>query len=317
MNDDVRHHIRNCKYCIRFKQKPEKDEMHSIESSYPMEIVHIDFLVIGSKKDPDKEINVLVITDHFTRYAQAFVTTSQTAHMVAVTLYEKYLVHYGWPEKLHSDQAGNFESKLIAELCKIAQVQKIRMTSYHTEGNAQCERFNQMLLGMIGSLNPSEKRHWQDWVPTLTHAYNCTRCDSTGFSPYYLMFGRVPHLPIDIEYGITQPELIDKSRQNYARKLKACLNWAYRVAEEVNLKESERQKRYYDHKMHCQKLIVGHVVLVKEKGSSGNYKINDKWEQNPYRVLEHLKNKNGKTNGCLLIERNGKGRCFTRENSTS
>ena len=112
--------------------------MHSIESSYPMEIVHIDFLVIGSKKDINKEINVLVITDHFTRYAQAFVTTSQTAHTIAVTLYEKYLVHCGWPEKLHSDQAGNFKSNLIAELCKIAQVQKIRTMPYHPEGNAQC-----------------------------------------------------------------------------------------------------------------------------------------------------------------------------------
>ena len=46
--------------------------------------------------------------------------------------------------------------------------------------------------------------------------------------------------------------------------------------------------------MRCQKLIVGDVVLVKEKGSSGNYKINDKWEQNPYKVLEHLKDKDGK-----------------------
>ena len=128
-----------CECCMRFKQKPEQNETHSIESSYPMEIVHIDFLVIGSKKDINKEINVLVITDHFTRYAQAFATTCQTAHTIAVTLYEKYLVHYGWPEKLHSDQAGNFESNLIVELCKIAQVQKIRMMPYHPEGNAQCK----------------------------------------------------------------------------------------------------------------------------------------------------------------------------------
>ena len=293
MNDDVRYHIRNCERCLRFKQKPEREEMHSIESSYPLEIVHMDFLVIGSKKDPNKEINVLVVTDHFTRYAQAFVTTSQTAHTVATTLYEKYLVYYGWPDKLHSDQAGNFESKLIAELCQIAQVQKIRTTPYHPEGNAQCERFNQTLLGMIGSLNPNEKRRWQDWVSTLTHAYNCTRCDSTGFSPYYLMFGRVPRLPIDIEYGVTQPELIDKSRQNYARKLQARLNWAFKVAKDVNLKETERQKRYYDRKMRCQNLIVGDMVLVKEKGSSGNYKINDKWETNPYMVIEHMTDKKG------------------------
>ena len=104
----------------------------------------------------------------------------------------------------------------------------------------------------------------------------------------------MPHLPINIEYGVTQPELIDKSRQNYARKLRACLNWAFKVTKDVNLKESERQKCYYDCKMHCQKLVVGNVVLVKEKGSSSNYKINDKWEMNPYTVLEHMKDDNGK-----------------------
>ena len=56
------------------------------------------------------------------------------------------------------------------------------------------------------------------------------------------MYGRLPHLPIDIEYGVTQPELIDKSRQSYARKLRAHLNWAFKIAKDVNEKESERQK---------------------------------------------------------------------------
>ena len=73
---------------------------------------------------------------------------------------------------------------------------------------------------MLGTLETTDKARWQQWVPTLTHAYNCTRCESTGFSPYYLMFSRMPRLPVDIEYGVTQPELIDRSRQNYARKLR-------------------------------------------------------------------------------------------------
>ena len=120
MNDDVQTHIRSCEHCLRFKQKPEREKMSSFETSYPLEIVHIDFLTIGSKKDPNKDINVLVITDQFTCYAQMFVTSSQTA--IVVTLYKEYFVHYGWPDKLHSDQASNFESKVIAELCKIAQV---------------------------------------------------------------------------------------------------------------------------------------------------------------------------------------------------
>ena len=144
---------------------------------------------------------------------------------------------------------------------------------------------------MIGTLDPADKAKWQQWVPTLTHAYNCTHCESTGFSPYYLMYGRLLRLPIDIEYGVTQPELIDKSRQSYAHKLHAHLNWAFKVAKDVNEKESQCQKRYYDCKMRCQKLVIGDVVLVKEKGSSGNYKINDKWELHPYTVMEHMVDK--------------------------
>ena len=120
--------------------------MSSFETSYPLEIVHMDFLTIRSKKDSNKDINVLFVTDHFTHYTQAFVTTSQTAVVVASTLYKEYFVHYGWLDKLHSDQDGNFESKVIAELCKIAQVQKICTTPYNPKGNAQCEMFNQMLV---------------------------------------------------------------------------------------------------------------------------------------------------------------------------
>ena len=280
--------------------------MSSFETSYPLEIVHMDFLTIRSKKDLNREINVLVITDHFTHYTQAFVTTSQTAIVVAQTLYKEYFVHYGWPDKLHSDQAGNFESKVIAELCKIAQVQKIRTTPYNTRGNAQCEKFNQTLLNMIGTLDPADKAKWQQWVPTLTHAYNCTCCESTGFNPYYLMYGCLPCLPIDIEYGVTQPELIDKSRQSYARKLHAHLNWAFKIAKDINEKESQQEKRYYNRRMHCQKLVIGDVVLVKEKGSSGNYKINDKWELHPYTVLEHMVDKDGQPTPVYQLKENVK-----------
>ena len=50
-------------------------------------MVHVDFLMIGGKKDPQKDINILVVTNHFTRYTQAYVTTSQTAVTVAKVLF--------------------------------------------------------------------------------------------------------------------------------------------------------------------------------------------------------------------------------------
>ena len=70
------------------------------------------------------------------------------------------------------------------------------------------------------------------------------------------------------------------------RKLRAKLNWAFRVAKETSDKETLHQKQYYDRKMCCQKIVPRDLVLVKQKGLSGNYKIDDKWELNPLRVME-------------------------------
>ena len=116
------------------------------------------------------------------------------------------------------------------------------------------------------------------------------------------MFGRVQRLPINIEYGVTQPQLMEKSQQNYARKLRAKLNWAFNVAKETNDSEALHQKKYYDKCMYCQKLTPGDLVLVKQKGSSGNYKIDDKLETNPFKVLEQMKNDKGKPTPVFKIE---------------
>ena len=88
---DVRDHIRTCGRCERFKDKPDREEIEQTDAHYPLELVHVDFLTIGGKKDVRKDINVLVVTDHFTRYSQAYVTTSQTAITVAKSAFHPVL----------------------------------------------------------------------------------------------------------------------------------------------------------------------------------------------------------------------------------
>ena len=82
---DMEHHIKKHERCIRFKAKQEIAPLENIEASHPMELIHIDYLTIESNKS-EKDINILVVTDHFTRLAQAIVTPSQTASVVARTL---------------------------------------------------------------------------------------------------------------------------------------------------------------------------------------------------------------------------------------
>ena len=254
MESDIEEYVKTCPRCLKFKAIPEKAELNIINVTRPLELVHIDFLTIEAPRK-DKDVNILVVMDHFTRYAQAYITRSQMAPVVANTLWEKFFVHYGFPEKILSDQGRNFESNLIAELCKLTQIKKLRTTPYRPEGNGSCERFNRTLISMIGTLPEELKINWPQHVSTLTHAYNCTRSNATGFSPYFLMYGRQPLLPVDIEFGVFTPDVTGVATQKYVQMLKHRLEWAYKKVREISTKEAIRSKRRFDQKIRCSKLI--------------------------------------------------------------
>ena len=145
---DVEYKVKNCHRCILRKTVPKPSaELVNIVSHQPMELVYIDFLSLERSKGGHE--NILVITDHLSRYAQAFPTRNQLAKTTAKVLFENFIVHYGFPARFHSDQRRNFESSLIKELCKLAGVEKSRTTPYHAMGNGMVERFNHTLLNIV------------------------------------------------------------------------------------------------------------------------------------------------------------------------
>ena len=122
-----------------------------------------------------------MVTDHFTRYTKAYVTTNQTAHTVAHIFINEYVANYGWPEKILMDQAKDFEGKVFKELCDQALIKKLCTTPYHRQENGQLEWFNRTLLTMLGMLPLDSKKKWEDWVSNLTQAYNSSPRSSHGF----------------------------------------------------------------------------------------------------------------------------------------
>ena len=103
MAGNVLMHICTCDRCTRFKQPQDKSEMQPMLFSYPSEQVQLDFQILRGKADDNKGVNILNVTDHFTKYAQVYMTPKQRATVVARTLWENFLVHCGWPEKILTD----------------------------------------------------------------------------------------------------------------------------------------------------------------------------------------------------------------------
>lgn len=151
MNKDVELWITECERCTTRKTPTnQRAPLVYTVTNIPMELVCMDHLTLGASKGGYQHI--IVITDHFTRFTMAIPTRNQLAKTTAEALFNFFIVHCGIPDRIHSDQGANLESKVIKELCAITGMSKLRTTSNHAMGNGMCERFNRILLNMLCSL---------------------------------------------------------------------------------------------------------------------------------------------------------------------
>jgi len=284
MGADIAKWIESCERCIRRKSTPERAPLINIQSSYPLELLCIDFLSLEPSKGNIG--NILVITDHYTKFAKAIPTKNQTARTTAEALYNEFFVHFGFPTRLHSDQGANFESEIISELCRLTSMRKSHTTPYHPQGNSGPERFNRTLLGMLGTLEDDQKKDWGKYVRSLVYFYNCTPHETTRFSPYELLFGRKPKLPIDVAFEQANERSTNKTSREYLQDLQERMVKAHKIVQENSGKAKAKQKKYYDKKASSTKIEIGDRVLVKKLAFEGTHKIAGRYEKDIYRVVD-------------------------------
>ena len=106
MHKEATFYINKCQSCLKRKATLDVAPLQPIGANQPMELVHMDFLSTEPSKGNIE--NVLVITDHFTRYAQAYPSKTQRAQATAEMLWEIFVRHCGFPKKFLSDQGRNF-----------------------------------------------------------------------------------------------------------------------------------------------------------------------------------------------------------------
>ena len=266
--------------------------MQPIICTEPMELVHIDYIgmevTVATDKKPVVQ-NVLVVVDHFTRYVQAFVTKNHTARTMARVLYNNYFSVFGFPQRLMSDQGTEFCGKVIAAMCSLLGVEKICTTPYHPQTNGVAERVHQTLQRMIGKLEPEKRRKWPAHIGSIIIAYNSTRSLVTGYSPYYLMFGHRPWLPIDLLFPTRRMQMLTRTIDEYVASLYDRLRESLAIAQDCATKEAQRQKRLYDRKVGAMELRPGDHVLVRLDAFRGQRrKLKNQWSDDLHTVVARV-----------------------------
>ena len=197
MQKDIQTFVREkCAYVASKKPNVlEKAPLVPILTTTPFEMICIDYLKLPPCRGGFQY--ALVVIDHFTRFSQAYATKTKSSKDAANKIFNEFILQFGLPQKIHHDQGKEFNSGLFKELHRLAGVKLSNTTPYHPEGDGKVERFNRTLINMLRSIPESQKKNWKAYLPKLMFAYNSTVNKSTGFSPFYLLFGRDSLLPID------------------------------------------------------------------------------------------------------------------------
>ena len=278
MTRDLRNCIKKCSHCRKYEATPPVVPMKPLACSGPGELLHIDFTLIEEtvplREDPVIR-NVLVLQDHFSKYIVAYVAKDQTARTAAKTLRNGYFGLFGAPAYLFSDQGKAFTGHVITHLCELYGVQKLKTSPYHAQTNGHIERMNQTIICMIGKLEEDRKACWLEHLPELLLAYNATRSAVTGYSPYYLLFGRRPRIPVDYLFPTLRDSPHQTKMEVSVAAMQKRLKEAFTVARCLTSEEVARQCRYYDCKAGAVALQPGDVVMVCTDGFVGKRKVKD------------------------------------------
>ena len=291
MAEDCHTIVRVCPRCQAFEGEVPKAPLCPIRVYAPLELVRLDYSSIESTMElnkPPMVKNILVMTDHFTRYALAVVTKDQTTKTVTKVFYEHFIAVFGAPAKLLSDRGVNFTSALVEELCAAFGIQKCQTTAYHAQCNGQVECFHQMLFRMICKLAHDKKAQWEQHLPELLQAYNSTRSMVTGYLPHYLMFGRHPRLPVDYYFPTVSAFEHSHHVPAYMTEVRRWFKEAYAEAHLQMNCEAEKQKWYYDRTMSTVQFVPGDVVLMKNDAYQGKQKVKDWWSETEYVVVHQV-----------------------------
>ena len=137
---------------------------------------------------------ILTIVDLLTKYFIAVPLTDSTATEVAKGLVNNVISIYGIPRIISSDQGSHFCNKVIQGLSRIFKIEKLRSTAFHPESQGCVERIHSPLIEYL-IIYMSDCYEWPEWLPLAYFAFNTSPHESTGYSPYQLLFGTKPMVP--------------------------------------------------------------------------------------------------------------------------
>ena len=266
MCGDIRRYCLSCEQCQRVtpRGKIPKVPLGKMPlPSVPFERVGVD--IVGPiKPASDGHRYILVMVDFATRYPEAEALKNVEAETVAEALWNMWS-RLGVPNQVLTDRGSQFTGRIMQEVYKLLAIKGLTTTPYHAQCNGLVERFNGTLKSMLKKLCMEEPTMWRRYLPAVLFAYREVPQESTGFSPFELLYGRSVRGPMAILREIWTKEKKKDEPQTaaaYVLDLRNRIAQTCEIAQRNLAKASDRQKKHFDKKTKNRTFQEGDQVLL-------------------------------------------------------
>ncbi len=261
MRDFVKAYVQSCHSCQRAKPSVTwEGQAKPFQGEFPNHIVHLDFTK-GTGVTTKGNTHILAIIDNFTNFLRLYPVRAVDAETAALSLLE-YITTLSCPVRIVCDNGSEFRNALIDALSSALNIVKVHISPYHSQANGKVENVHRNIKTMLRSYIENYVNDWDTLLPMLQLAHNSHISKSTGFSPFYLMHGFPPILPVDTP-STQIPNLLTKDE--YVLRLQSNLAKVFSfVKHHRKLKMAEREEAMNDkNKNKLVTLEKGQLVLMR------------------------------------------------------
>ena len=176
--------------------------------------------------------------EYLTKWPEIFPVKNADAVTITKLLTNEIIPRHGAPRTLLSDRGKNFLSSLVLEVCKLYSIKKLNTTSHHPQTDGLVEKMNSTLCQILSMFVSKHQKDWDVFIPAALLAFLTSPCAATGDSPFYLLYGREPLLPMDV--SLLPPTDPVSSIAEHRRRIVRQIELTQRIAKD-NIMRAQQQ----------------------------------------------------------------------------
>lgn len=278
MGEDIEKFVRGCDICEKTKYTTHIKTPMEISSLGEVLFDHTYMDFVGPLRETERQ-NKYIFTAccDLTKFLVCVPTVDCSSKTTADALMNHVFLRYNFPQKLISDNASNFTSKLITEINKLLKIAKIYTLPYKPQANI-VERNHRTLNAYLRAFTSKKDGNWDDKLPYFTFAYNNSIHSTTGLTPHELAHGFKIKIPNSLLSDTTP-----YSYSEYAQDIKQNIRDAYKLASEHLMATKHKNKAFYDKNTLDSDMEPGDLVLVKKYVRTDKF---DNLYDGPFRIHE-------------------------------